>query len=48
MCIRDRLMAIGLNVNTTKPPTPEEMWKSVAADCQSVGEALKPVNYKSE
>ncbi len=46
--VRDRLMALGLNVNTTKPPTPDAMWKSIAADHQSVGETLRSVNYKPE
>lgn len=46
--IRDRLMGIGLNVNTAKPPSPEAMWQSVAADYHSIGETLKSVNYKPE
>ncbi len=46
--VRDRLMGIGMTVNTAKPPTPEEMWKSLAADYQSVGGMLKAVNYKPE
>jgi len=46
--VRDRLMAVGLNVNTTNPPTPEEMSKTLAADYRSVGEMLKSVDYKPE
>ena len=46
--LRERLLGLGLNVNTAKPPTPEEMWKTLAADYQSVGEILKSVNYKPE
>jgi tripartite-type tricarboxylate transporter receptor subunit TctC len=46
--IRDRLMGLGLNVNTAKPPTPEEMSASLAADYKSTGEILKSVNYKPE
>ena len=46
--IRDRLMGLGLNVNVSRPPTPEEMWKSLAADHRSVGETLKAVNYRPE
>lgn len=46
--LRDRLMAIGLNVNTQNPPTPEQMSRSLAADYVSVGEMLKSVNYKPE
>ena len=46
--IRDRLLGLGLNVNTTRPPTPEEMSRSLAADYLSIGEALKAVNYKPE
>ena len=46
--VRDKLMGIGLNVNTAKPPTPDEMWKSIAADYQSIGEMLRSVNYKPE
>ncbi len=46
--VRDKLMAIGLNVNTAKPPTPDELWKSLALDYQSIGETLRAVNYKPE
>jgi len=42
------VMAVGLNVNTTNPPTPEEMSKTLAADYRSVGEMLKSVDYKPE
>ena len=45
---RERLMALGLNVNTAKPPTPEEMQRSVAADYKAVGDTLRSVNYKPE
>jgi tripartite-type tricarboxylate transporter receptor subunit TctC len=46
--VRDRLMAVGLSVNTQNPPTPEQMSAAVAADYASVGEILKSVNYKPE
>ena len=46
--VRDRLTSLGLNVNTAKPPTTEEMWRSIAADYKSVGDTLKSVNYKPE
>ncbi|MBL8326609.1 MAG: tripartite tricarboxylate transporter substrate binding protein [Rubrivivax sp.] len=46
--LRDRLMAIGLGVNTSNPPTPEQMWASLAADYKSVGDMLRSVNYKPE
>jgi tripartite-type tricarboxylate transporter receptor subunit TctC len=46
--VRDRLMAVGLNVNTTNPPSPDEMAKTLAADYKSVGEMLKSVDYKPE
>jgi tripartite-type tricarboxylate transporter receptor subunit TctC len=46
--IRDRLMLLGLAVNTARPPTSEEMWKSMAADYKAVGDTLKSVNYKPE
>jgi tripartite-type tricarboxylate transporter receptor subunit TctC len=46
--VRERLMALGLTVNTTRPPTPEEMQRSVAADYKAVGDTLKAVHYKSE
>lgn len=46
--VRDKLMGIGLNVNTAKPPTPEEMWHSLDADFRSIGETLRSVNYKPE
>jgi len=46
--VRDKLMGIGLNVNTAKPPTPEEMWKSLDADFRSIGETLRSVNYKPD
>ena len=43
--IRDRLMGLGLNVNTTKPPTSEAMWKSMAADHKAIGDGPKAVNF---
>ena len=46
--LRERLMALGLNVNTARPPMPEEMQRSLAADFKAVGETLKAVNYKPE
>ena len=46
--VRDRLMAVGLNVNTQNPPTPEQMAKSLQDDYESVGAMLKAVNYKPE
>lgn len=46
--IRDRLMSLGLNTHTQSPPTPDQMWASVAADHRSVGETLRSVNYKPE
>lgn len=46
--VRDRLMAVGLNVNTQNPPTPEQMAKSLLEDYESVGAMLKSVNYKPE
>jgi tripartite-type tricarboxylate transporter receptor subunit TctC len=46
--VRDRLMSLGMNVNTSKPPTTEELWKAIAADYKSVGDTLKSVNYKPE
>ncbi|HSV81560.1 MAG TPA: tripartite tricarboxylate transporter substrate binding protein [Ramlibacter sp.] len=46
--IRDRLMGLGLNVNTANPPAPEEMSKSLAADYKSIGEILHSVNYKPQ
>jgi tripartite-type tricarboxylate transporter receptor subunit TctC len=46
--VRERLMAVGLNVNTTNPPSPDEMAKTLAADYKSVGEMLKSVDYKPE
>jgi tripartite-type tricarboxylate transporter receptor subunit TctC len=46
--VRDRLLAVGLNVNTQTPPTPEQMAKSLQEDYESVGVMLKSVNYKPE
>ena len=46
--VRDRLMAVGLNVNAQNPPTPEQMVKSLHDDYESVGTMLKAVNYKPE
>ena len=46
--VRDRLMAVGLNVNAQNPPTPEQMVKSLHDDYESVGAMLKAVNYKPE
>jgi tripartite-type tricarboxylate transporter receptor subunit TctC len=46
--IRDRLMGVGLTVNTQTPPTSEQMWSALAADYASIGETLRSVNYKPE
>ena len=46
--VRDRLMAVGLNVNTQNPPTPEQMAQSLKDDYESVGAMLRSVNYKPE
>lgn len=46
--VRDRFLAIGLNVNTQNPPTPEQMSRSLAEDYESIGALLKSVNYKPE
>lgn len=46
--LRDRLTALGLEVNTSKPPSPEEMQRSLVADHKAVGEMLRAVNYKPE
>lgn len=46
--VRDRLMAVGLNVNTQNPPTPEQMARNLQEDYESVGAMLKSVNYKPE
>ncbi len=46
--VRERVAPFGLPVNTSNPPTPEQMWASLAADYRSVGEMLKAVNYKPE
>lgn len=46
--VRDRLMGVGLNVNTQNPPTPEQMSKSLVEDYESVGALLRSVNYKPE
>ena len=46
--VRDRLMAVGLNVNAQNPPTTEQMVKSLHDDYESVGTMLKAVNYKPE
>ena len=46
--VRDRLLAVGLNVNTANPPTPEQMSASLVRDAASVGEMLRSVNYKPE
>jgi tripartite-type tricarboxylate transporter receptor subunit TctC len=46
--VRDRLMATGLNVNVAKPPTPEEMSRSLAADYRMMGDTLRSVSYKPE
>ena len=45
---RNRLMAVGLNVNIHNPPTPEQMSKSLVEDHESVGAMLRSVNYKPE
>lgn len=41
-------MALGLTVNTAKPPTPADMQRTLAAEFQSVGDMLKSVNYKPD
>jgi tripartite-type tricarboxylate transporter receptor subunit TctC len=46
--VRDRVAPFGLPVNTTNPPTSEQMWTQLAADHRSIGEMLKAVNYKPE
>ena len=46
--VRNRLMAVGLNVNIQNPPTPEQMSKSLVEDHESVGAMLRSVNYKPE
>ena len=46
--VRNRLMAVGLNVNHQNPPTPEQMSKSLVEDHESVGAMLRSVNYKPE
>lgn len=46
--IRDRLTGLGMSVNTAKPPTPEEMSKTLAADYKAIGKVLESVNYKPE
>lgn len=46
--VRDRLVATGLEVNTARPPTIDDMQKSLAADYRSMGESLKAVNYRPE
>ena len=46
--VRDRLMAVGLNVNVQNPPSVEQMAKSLVDDYESVGVMLKSVNYKPE
>lgn len=46
--VRERLAGLGLTFNAAKPPTPEQMSRTIAADYQSVGDVLKSVNYKPE
>lgn len=46
--LRDRLMAVGLSINTQNPPTPEQMSKSLGIEYDAVGAILKSVNYKPE
>lgn len=46
--LRDRLMGLGLNVNTAKPPSPDDMARANASDFKAVGDMLKSVNYKPE
>lgn len=46
--VRDRLLAVGLNVSTQNPATPEQLSRSLQADYAAVGEILKSVNYKPE
>jgi tripartite-type tricarboxylate transporter receptor subunit TctC len=44
--VRDRLTALGLAVETAKPPTPEQMARSIEADHRAIGEALRAVGYQ--
>ena len=46
--VRDRLMAVGLNVNIQNPPSPEQMSKGLVEDYEAVGALLRSVNYKPE
>jgi len=46
--VRDRLTSLGLSVNTARPPTTEDMLRSMAADYEAVGKTLRSVNYKPE
>lgn len=46
--VRDRLMAVGLTVNTQSPATPEQLARSLVEDYEAVGAMLKSVNYKPE
>lgn len=46
--LRDRLMSIGLTVNTSNPRTPEQLSKSLLDDHEAVGALLRSVNYKPE
>ena len=46
--VRDRLMAVGLNVNTQNPPSPEQMSKGLVEDYEAVGALLRSVNYRPE
>lgn len=46
--VRERLMAVGLNVNTQNPATPEQLARGLVDDYESVGAMLRSVNYKPE
>lgn len=46
--VRERLMGVGLNVNSQNPPTPAQMERSLQEDYESVGAMLRSVNYKPE
>lgn len=44
--VRERLGALGLEVNTASPPTPEQLARSIEADHRSIGETLRSVGYQ--
>lgn len=46
--VKDRLMGLGLTVNTSKAPNTQEMGRSLVADHKAIGEVLRSVNYKPE